>query len=363
MNDRAFAIGLAFRLGFLSVCKNLAEDEKRWITIHPHGKFDANGEKIKGQPILIDDDKGVVLGGAGGVLNGKKLKKKNPAKKAVPKKETKKETKAKKSAKPKKEMEKQAKTPSPIEKAFGAKDYETYRKSISNGDPLALSVFNKMEKHISIATIYGDKCYVDYDTMQIFLLSPLVPITSNGSDGETMSHETGHFIDRFADGGHISCTYKDGMLGSAIRKDVKAYVDAKLTQMREDYTKLPMLDYLKKYNTAISMTNYRDTPRRKCAYAEVRAELDRLPLDKVNGLATSAIMDIFEGATRGKILCTYGHTISYWKENPKRSPCECFAELFSILLHHPETMKNVEKYLPNTVSAFNEVLKETDARL
>lgn len=105
MNERAFALGLAFRQGLLSVCKKLAEDEKRWITIHPHGKFDKNGNPIKGQPILIDDDRGEVIGGAGGALNGKKLKKKKTAKKPATKQTTQKKPNTKK---PKQQTAKQA---------------------------------------------------------------------------------------------------------------------------------------------------------------------------------------------------------------------------------------------------------------
>lgn len=105
MNERAFALGLAFRQGLLSACKKFAEDEKRWITIHPNGKFDMNGDPIKGQPILIDDDRGEVIGGAGGALNGKKLKKKKAAKKPATKQTKQKKPNAKK---PKQQTPKQA---------------------------------------------------------------------------------------------------------------------------------------------------------------------------------------------------------------------------------------------------------------
>ena len=66
---RAFALGYVYGHGVL-----MAQDEARWITVHPNGTgANANGDPIKGRPLLIDDETGSILGGMGGKGKGKKL--------------------------------------------------------------------------------------------------------------------------------------------------------------------------------------------------------------------------------------------------------------------------------------------------
>ena len=66
---RAFALGYVYGHGML-----MAQDEAKWITVHPNGTgANANGDPIKGRPLLIDDETGTILGGMGGKGKGKKL--------------------------------------------------------------------------------------------------------------------------------------------------------------------------------------------------------------------------------------------------------------------------------------------------
>ena len=73
--ERAKELGSAFRLGMAwgkGVC--MAQDDAQWITVHPNGKgANANGEPIKGRPVLIDSDTGEILGGAGGKFTGRHI--------------------------------------------------------------------------------------------------------------------------------------------------------------------------------------------------------------------------------------------------------------------------------------------------
>ena len=72
---KAEALGRAFRLGMAwGKGVSMAQDEAKWITVHPNGTgANANGEQIKGRPLLIDDETGTILGGMGGKGKGKKL--------------------------------------------------------------------------------------------------------------------------------------------------------------------------------------------------------------------------------------------------------------------------------------------------
>lgn len=72
---KAEALGRAFRLGMAwGKGVSMAQDEAKWITVHPNGTgANANGDPIKGRPLLIDDETGSILGGMGGKGKGKKL--------------------------------------------------------------------------------------------------------------------------------------------------------------------------------------------------------------------------------------------------------------------------------------------------
>lgn len=66
---RAFALGYVYGHGVL-----MAQDEAKWITVHPNGTgANAKGDPIKGRPLLIDGETGTILGGMGGKGKGKKL--------------------------------------------------------------------------------------------------------------------------------------------------------------------------------------------------------------------------------------------------------------------------------------------------
>ena len=73
--ERAEELGRAFRLGMAwGKGVSMAQDEAKWITVHPNGTgANANGDPIKGRPLLIDDETGSILGGMGGKGKGKKL--------------------------------------------------------------------------------------------------------------------------------------------------------------------------------------------------------------------------------------------------------------------------------------------------
>lgn len=62
-------------IDIFGLCKRMALDESKWITVHPGGKGPkANGEGNKGgTPVLIDDTTGEIKGGMGGKFTGQKI--------------------------------------------------------------------------------------------------------------------------------------------------------------------------------------------------------------------------------------------------------------------------------------------------
>ena len=73
--ERAEELGRAFRHGMAwGKGVSMAQDDAQWITVHPNGKgANANGDPIKGRPVLIDSDTGEILGGAGGKFTGRHI--------------------------------------------------------------------------------------------------------------------------------------------------------------------------------------------------------------------------------------------------------------------------------------------------
>lgn len=70
MNDHAKKLGAAFALGVaFARGRRLAQDAAQWITVKP------NGAEHKGQPVLIENSTGEVLGGMGGRFNGQNISK------------------------------------------------------------------------------------------------------------------------------------------------------------------------------------------------------------------------------------------------------------------------------------------------
>lgn len=90
---KAFRQGMAFSKG--QKHKVIAEDEAKWITVHPNGSGkNKAGKDIKGRHVLIDGESGKILGGMGGKFTGKPISSISKKAKAAPVKKTK-PTKAK----------------------------------------------------------------------------------------------------------------------------------------------------------------------------------------------------------------------------------------------------------------------------
>lgn len=74
-----------------------------------------------------------------------------------------------------------------------------------------------------------------------------------------------------------------------------------------------------------------------------------------------SLSDIFEGATSGKCQDGWGHGKRYWKVRPTGLEHEAFAEFFSaevVKAETPETLATLKEWLPESYSAFREMVKE-----
>lgn len=354
----AFKLGMAFRLGMaFSVGarhgRSLALDD-RWITIHPNGKYNAKGDKNKGQPIRLNDD-GIVVGGAGGVLNGQRFSKKsksNPIKTPP--------TKAKpisQPATPKAEVKPEPPKPLPsYSKALGENSYKELRSSIEKGDKISLNIFNKFENHIAFDSLNArGTAYYYSGTKGITMnLSKVRFGTRFSTPWQSFFHEVGHAIDDKCGDGELYATSIHLEFAKAIQKDVDAYVKKVFEKLKKKAKGNP------EFQERLGFTSARGNVPIRYAYSRVARDLDSYTAN--HPTIGPVISDIFNGATKGKIYTQCRHPTSYWQKMPIRVAREGFAHLFSLAIQRPDKLSEVEKYLPTAVPEFKKLLATMNER-
>lgn len=351
---KAFRLGMAFAAG-LRARLGLALDES-WITIHPNGKFDAQGKKLKGQPILIDDN-GVVIGGVGGKLNGTPL-----TVKAQPKKTYRKNKPTSQGEKPKKEKEQILPKKLPhYGEILGEQSYKEIRESIRKGDKTAVSLYDKIENDIKFDSLSSPKSFYNHYNEAITL--NLDRDKKGGSwsmPWRTLMHEVGHAIDHKCGAGLDYATSLNRGFADAIDRDVDAYVKKVQTELTKRVKENPTPAEERSMIMG-SLLNRKGVVPKSRVFNEVASRLNNLFLE--NPLSAAAICDIFNGASKGKIYTRVGHSTNYWKRQIDGAAKEGFANLFSLALQDPSRLADVEKYLPTAVPEFRKLLKTLDGSL
>lgn len=366
---KAFKLGYAFSRG-QSYRKGIAQDEAKWITVHPNGKgMTRTGDKAKGQPVLIDGDTGEVLGGMGGKFTGKHIS-------AVPKrgKEEQHGAQAKidrahsrnKNNDAQKLNEGRSQSAARIRNFIGDQHYEKAKQFIEKTDEKTQGTWFAYENEIKVdSTTYKKTAHFNPKTGGI---SFDLQQDSNGSKYtkpyETMFHEFGHNIDRLAAKRHglglyISSGYKDGAFPNTLKEEVAQIVKEDLKQLKESHKSAKDLrkwledhkeyvetwDYNYLYERPLSIK-----PSTRMVYRAISNRLKNLPPDE-----QSAISDIFEGASGAKIRSNFGHYASYWKY-PGTLATEAFANLFQCALTNKPAYDRIKERLPKSVAIFEEML-------
>ena len=155
-------------------------------------------------------------------------------------------------------------------------------------------------------------------------------------------HELGHHIDDLAGrdkNGNLplmfSSTYGNGIFQRTITKDINDYIDDIHKQLKKEFAAQGKY-YSKAY-----------------AYKYFEAELKGL-----SEFAKPDISDIVEGVTKCKVQAGWGHGSAYWKRSSDRVGVEAFAEFFDATMNNPDSRRALEKYLPNAVKVFDEMMEE-----
>lgn len=231
----------------------------------------------------------------------------------------------------------------------------------------------------------------------------------------TWFHEFGHNIDYISTGdgdwmskalsgmkfekAYASTAYKDGLFSKTIRREVDDMIEKVETDLVAKYKRaaraydidslykdgfLPAEHYdelrdmvsnfgnpewfsemgLTRYDTATLrgqqtmvdqyISLHVRMPGRSMACEQIADELNAMPDARKCDLS-----DILEGASDGDIIDGYSHIANdpnYWDAEGYHLAHEAFAEMFSARMCNPDSMEMLEKYLPDSVAVFDDII-------
>ena len=169
---------------------------------------------------------------------------------------------------------------------------------------------------------------------------------------EIFFHEMGHACDYGSGGENGGSSIPDSAeLSKAVHQDVdnllkNAGVTSKMSD-REARQKVMNYMGIKQYASSWGMSaSMKDTQTPQTTISD--------------------ISDIIEGATMGRIRMGAGHGKKYWEEGIMKVfgeelnigvSTEAFAEITSASLVNPKSLEMIKTYLPNTYSAYLEIIK------
>ncbi|MCD7807738.1 MAG: hypothetical protein LUH02_00215 [Erysipelotrichaceae bacterium] len=198
-------------------------------------------------------------------------------------------------------------------------DYcKVLQERFSHGTKLGKNIYVKYVKDDSVASLdYPDvPCYNNRDKK--IYLNANMDLTNPRGAGVTWFHEHGHYID--ASLGYVS---DDDVFRNLLYEDVVRY--------RQNYGRKYHIDSLDMVDILIN--------------------------DKLNDMRLhSAISDLMEGITKGKITNVAGHGNNYWKQDNYAITREAFAHMFECLFD-TERHKEIKKYFPESLDYFEKKLK------
>lgn len=158
----------------------------------------------------------------------------------------------------------------------------------------------------------------------------------------TTFHELGHHIDNIVgrnmtglSTSMFSKEYKDGIFQKTIYNEIENIIKTYDKKLKAEF-KAKGLKYYKYH-----------------AYDEFSKELWSLSKKERADLS-----DIVDGVTKGKSHGGFVHGAEYWKLRPDGVGSEAFAEMFDATINNKDSRKILEKYLPQSVKIFDEMIKE-----
>lgn len=206
-------------------------------------------------------------------------------------------------------------------------------------------------------------------------------------------HECAHAIDSFvnrAKGGliinHHSETWNEKKFRNTLENEIKDYIKDRenklkaelknkrsnlgwlvgngildpydVSKLREiaDENGIELKDLLEGKVKIKEATKFLPKITKKIAMQNVENELRELRKSEKGDYKVHAISDMFEGVTKGGIQAGWGHGKTYW--NRVNVSVEAFAEISESYVSGPESLETLQKYIPKTLEAYDELLDD-----
>lgn len=188
---------------------------------------------------------------------------------------------------------------------------------------------------------------------------------------QTLFHETGHMLDWLHGGKsnfqYFSNTFENGAFGFTLRKEANEIIEARKALLKKEFDAnkdnivwLAENGYVhESYKQAFldgKISGVEDLPRRvtfmpSTVYKKLADELNGLP-EK-----TSAVQDIFQGATNEKFSGNFGHASGYFDSNPTALEKEAFAEMMEASMANEELLDVIRSYFPKSYEIFERMME------
>lgn len=188
---------------------------------------------------------------------------------------------------------------------------------------------------------------------------------------QTLYHECGHAIDSLVktrDGERkfltrVSSRYKDGAFIEAIHADVDSLIEKRTAVLKAEFQKRKKandVEWFRKQRLLFAWDD--EIPsniifKKAIVYRDIAAELRSYDIK-----ARGNVCDMFEGATKGKILSGIGHGGAYyWRERTVMGieyglGTEAFAEFTDSFISNPASLALMKKYLPTAYKTYLEMI-------
>lgn len=266
-------------------------------------------------------------------------------------------------------------TDSEIFKAIGEDNYNSLHTILKDAPEKQRQLWAKFETSLKVIDANSSKHPHNMGVNGI-----VMDVTKDGQGSswsnpyQTTFHEFSHNIDyianvKYGDGTPyfpLSYTYKDNLFGKTLQAEFDSRVsdmDKKMKALlKENKDNIRWL-YYKGYITDEQRKYYRDNPEefekkkatikhtKAMTYAKLTEEIRAMPLNERANLS-----DIMEGASKAKVNGGFGHGAKYWADRPHGLPVEAFAEMMDSSIANPKMFKVIEKYFPNSVQVFYEII-------
>lgn len=213
-----------------------------------------------------------------------------------------------------------------LDNAFGGtkREKEALKKAFEDAPDEFMPLLQRYGREINIQ--FAD----DVEGGHFVVKNKMIEI-QNGLDDErellTIRHESGHLFDYIFGrerGQGVVASYYDGAAYSAFQNDRARFMGNSPKQLK----------YLASLRSAIE--------NRESPYFNNRP-----------------VSDIFCSMTDGQVHGRSGHDAEYYQQNPIKAPTEVFADLLMLYLRNDkESVGYVRQFFPETVAAFERILKE-----